>query len=552
MTARDQKFDRLAKALFSAAVRRNPLLATGLGIHRRDGELPNGTRRARLRETEQHREFLERFQAFPREGLSPERRVDRELAIHFLRLWVFEAEELRFWESSPEGPYTVADSLFSLLLRDFAPLPGRLRSIAKRLAATPRYLREVRSLLVDPVRLWVEMAIEAGEEFPGLVAEVRSAAHGALAEREVLRLERAAAAAETAMKAHVAWLRESLDASRTDFAIGRVKFEKLLKVRELGVTAREVLSFGKRMLEREKAELDRLAKLVRPDAEVREVRDLLKANHPPTFEGVLAFVRDVKERSRRFLVENEFATIPPDEDLTVIETPAYMRNVLPFGAYSGPARLDRPQHGLYLVTPVDGNMDRLKKHNYAALENMTVHEGYPGHHLQNVCANRHASLLRPLHWAVETCEGWAHYCEERMKELGFGATPESLFVQTDDAVWRCVRVVVDVGLSCGDMTFDQAVELMMETVAMDREAAVAEVKRYTISPGYQLSYMWGRERIKALRAEAKKRLKDRFTERAFHDAILYAGSLPMKHLEREVIAGMRSRRARATEDGARA
>ncbi|MEK7867100.1 MAG: DUF885 domain-containing protein, partial [Planctomycetota bacterium] len=499
MNAADRKFDRLTKALFDACVRRNPLLATSLGVHDHDGKLPDGRRKARLREIADHHRFLDRFQAFPREGLSRERRVDRDLAVHFLRLWVFEAEELRFWESSPEGPNAVADGLFSLFIRDFAPLPERLRSITQRLAAAPRYLQQTRSALVDPVRLWVEMAIEVADEFPGLVAEVRTAAQACLGEREMLRLDRAAASAESAMKAHAAWLKGQLDVSRTDFAVGRTKFARMLKLRELGVGTREVLAFGRRMVSRHQEELARLARNVRPNAEVREVRDLLKANHPPTFEGVLTFVRDAVARSRRFVDESGYATIPPGEDLKVIETPGFLRNVLPFGAYSAPARLDERQHGLYFVTPVDGNNDRLKKHNYSSLANMTVHEGYPGHHLQIVCANRHPSLLRALTWAVETCEGWAHYCEERLKELGFGDTPEERFVQGDDALWRAVRVIVDVQLSCGDMTFEQAVEFMGETAGMDREAAIAEVKRYTITPGYQLSYMFGRERIKALR-----------------------------------------------------
>ena len=551
MTAADRKFDRLTKALFDACVKRNPLLATSLGLHEYDGELPDGSRKARLREIADYGRFLKRFQAIPGAGLSRERRVDRNLAIHFLRLWLFEMEELRFWESSPEAPNAAADGIFSLFVRDFAPLARRLRSIAQRLAAVPRLLEESRSALVDPVCLWVEMAIEAANEFPALVAEVRTAAQGCLGERELARIERSAAAAESAMKGHVEWMKGRLGIARTDFAIGRTKFARLLKLRELGVGTREMLSFGRRMLSRHQEELARLARHVRPNAEVREVRDLMKANHPPTFEGVLAYVRDVVARSRRFVQDSGYATIPAGEELRVIETPAFLRNILPFGAYSAPPRLDERQHGLYFVTPVDGNTDRLKKHNYPSLANMTVHEGYPGHHLQIVCANRHPSLLRALTWAVETCEGWAHYCEERLKDLGFGDTPEERFVQCDDALWRAVRVIVDVQLSCGDMTFEQAVEFMGDMTGMDREAAIAEVKRYTITPGYQLSYMFGRERIKALRVEAKRRLKERYDDRSFHDAILYAGSLPIRFLEKEVLTAMRSARAQGTNGGAR-
>ncbi len=80
------------------------------------------------------------------------------------------------------------------------------------------------------------------------------------------------------------------------------------------------------------------------------------------------------------------------------------------------------------------------------------------------------------------------------------------------------------------MSFDEAVNLLVEDVGMDRQDAKKEVKRYTQNPAYQLSYLLGKQMIKELKEEVKERMGDDFEEKFFHDTILYAGSVPMKYL----------------------
>jgi uncharacterized protein (DUF885 family) len=160
-----------------------------------------------------------------------------------------------------------------------------------------------------------------------------------------------------------------------------------------------------------------------------------------------------------------------------------------------------------------------------------VHEGYPGHHLQLTCANKNPSLTRTLSRAIETIEGWAHYCEEFMKEIGYDDTLESRFVQTLDSIWRATRIIIDVKLSCGKMSFNEAVDFLIEQTGMEKKAAIAEVKRYTQNPAYQLSYLLGKHLIKDLKMRVKKRMGSSFSDKFFHDTILNAGSLPMKYIE---------------------
>src|SRR3972149_582792 len=102
-----------------------------------------------------------------------------------------------------------------------------------------------------------------------------------------------------------------------------------------------------------------------------------------------------------------------------------------------------------MVTPVECKPEMLREHAYAFTRNTTVHEGYPGHHLQLTCANLNPSTARIMSWAVETIEGWAHYCEDMMKEAGFAADAATRVAQMTDQVWRGCRIIIDIHLDTG-------------------------------------------------------------------------------------------------------
>lgn len=113
-----------------------------------------------------------------------------------------------------------------------------------------------------------------------------------------------------------------------------------------------------------------------------------------------------------------------------------------------PAKFDKPQIGIYIVTrPKD--LANLGKHlNYSSIKNTAVHEAFPGHFLQGSISNR-GSIIRLLAGGTETIEGWAHYCEELMWEKGFITDLETRLIQINDMILRAVRIIVDVKLSRG-------------------------------------------------------------------------------------------------------
>src|SRR5439155_1495691 len=104
-------------------------------------------------------------------------------------------------------------------------------------------------------------------------------------------------------------------------------------------------------------------------------------------EEGLAYTAKAMSDSKAFIRQQALATIPPNEELTVIETPSYLRHVIPFAAYNAPARFEAHKQGFYMVTPVEDKPEMLREHSFPGVRNTAVHEGYPGHHLQLTCAS---------------------------------------------------------------------------------------------------------------------------------------------------------------------
>ncbi len=527
----DAALDALSKEFFDWYVRWNPTYATYVGVHAYDALLPKGTYAAQQEETAVLKETLARLKGIDRKGLSPGKRIDYGVLRNTLRLWIYQNEEVRIWESMPRGAEDLADALFPLFMRNFAPLPERMESLMGRLERAPGFLREARDRVRAPVRIWCEIGLESAGQVPRFVDVIRSAGKEVLPPADGARLEEAVAKADEALSAYAAWIREGLLPKAQDrFGIGAAKFRRLVALRELGLTVDEIYAIGKRYLRESKRELVRLAREIKAGATVQEAKEIVKGDHPADFQEALAYTARAMEDSKRFIREKGLATIPANEVLHVIETPPYLRHIIPFAAYVPPAKFDPKLEGFYMVTPYEDQPEMLREHSYAGTRNTAVHEGYPGHHLQQTCANLHPSYARLLAGAVETIEGWAHYCETMMKEQGFSADPSTRFVQILDQVWRACRILIDVDLHRGRMSFDEAVDLLVREVGMERPAAVAEVKRYTYNPAYQLSYLLGKHLILRMRRDVKRGLGKRFTEKFFHDTFLYAGSIPLTYM----------------------
>ncbi len=540
-TEGDRAFADLIADHFEALMERSPAVATYLGIHAHDHRLADFSRDAFLAGMDAERRHESALEAIDPAGLSPATAFEREVALFVVRRARFDAEVHRAWERRAHAADEIGDSLFLLFARDFAPLAERLEAITERLVATPDALRRVRDRLGPrPVRLWLQLEIDGLRTLPSFIESIVAAgpeAWGGDDPRQA-RLARAAAAALTAMHEYADWLRTQLPRAGDEYALGGADLETLIRLRALdGLDGDAILAIGLEQLELQHLARAEAAREMAGSPDEATAVDRVKADHPATFEAALEGYRDAMHRARAFVIAHDLATMPSDEVLEVIPTPAYLRAVMPFAAYFAPAAFDRPRRGTYIVTPsVDGDPGAMREHNWASISNTSIHEAYPGHHQQLTAALARPTLSRLLLDAPEFVEGWGMYSELLLREHGFDATPEHRVALATDAIWRACRIILDIRLHRGEIGTAEAIDFLVEHTGFERPNATAEVNRYTSSPTYQLSYLLGRELILRLRADEQARLGDAFSLRRFHDGMLWSGCLPVS-FHRRLLAG---------------
>ena len=171
------------------------------------------------------------------------------------------------------------------------------------------------------------------------------------------------------------------------------------------------------------------------------------------------------------------------------------------------------------------------------VEAIAYHEGVPGHHLQFSIAQELTDLPPFRRFALDVnayTEGWAFYAERLGKEAGFYQDPYSEYGRLQNEMWRAVRWVVDTGVHSKRWTRQQMIDFFHEHTAMDDQNIETEVDRYIAWPAQALSYKMGQTKILELREKAQRELGPKFDIRAFHDAVLDQGPLPLDVLEAKI------------------
>ncbi|MFQ6068699.1 MAG: DUF885 domain-containing protein [Candidatus Bathyarchaeia archaeon] len=531
----DEKFEELKKEMFDKFFEKNPHFASYLGLHDPyDYLLPKGDTAHVLENLKMLEEYVKRMkETIDYDALNDANKIDWQVLEKALEMSKFEIYERRMHELNPDAFEEVGGVFFSMITKDYAPLEKRIDAIIARLEKLPKYLEEFRSRFENskPVKLWTEVAIQSAQQIPGLFQFIAASTKGKISDELHGRLVKAATNLTQPFQEHMQWLQNLKSKTIESWALGKEKFEKLLKLRGLGMTSEEIYELGVKYLKEQKEERARIAAQIAPDKSVEEVMKMIEKNAPKTFEEALRATKEAMEEAKQFIIENNIATVYEEDKLIVEETPAFLTPLIPFAAMMMPSRFDKPMIGIYIVTRPK-NIANLGNHlNYATIRNVAVHEAFPGHFLQGTISNR-SSLVHMLAPGTETIEGWAHYCEQMMMERGYITSLESKLIQINDVIWRAVRIIVDVKLSRGEMSFNEAVDMLMKEVGMSREAAMAEVRRYTQTPGYALSYLLGKHLLLQLREEVKQKMGPKYTEKFFHDTITANGYLPISMLKK--------------------
>jgi uncharacterized protein (DUF885 family) len=187
--------------------------------------------------------------------------------------------------------------------------------------------------------------------------------------------------------------------------------------------------------------------------------------------------------------------------------------------------------GVYLLNTY--NLPGRPLYNLTAL---TLHESAPGHAFQLPIALEHKEqpAFRQHTYLSSYGEGWALYCEILGQEMGMYDTAYDRFGMLNYQIWRAARLVVDTGIHAQGWSRDQAIAYFREYTALPLHEIDTEIDRYIAWPAQALSYYLGEDAILKSRAKAEKALGEKFNLRAFHDAVLELGSVPIPVLQARV------------------
>jgi len=542
----EKRFYAKAQYLLERLLERNPVAATQLGDHRWDDRLADMSAAAIESDYQELRGALSEMQAMDTSGFGLDAQIDQQLLVQILKQFVRQYEKLKGHLRNPGGYLDeAAAGVFLLLIKEFAPLPERLRSALGRVRAVPRVLEDGKRNVVpaEVPRVWAETTLEQAEQVPGLFMGLLPFMAGEVAPELVPELVEAGQAASEAVQAYSEWVKsEVLPQAAGDFAAGRELFDEMLREDHMvDYDADQLLDTGWQQFHATRAQMEAVAAEIDPSKTVKELLEAAKADHP-TAVGLLDAYRGQMAAIRQYVIDQGIASIPPDETLRIIETPAYLRPIIPYAAYMSPGILEERQEGIFIVTPVDPSAppeeqeQKLRGHYWAKLPITALHEAYPGHHLQLVWANRQETIPRRMGSFLATLfiEGWAFYCEELLEKMGYISQPIQRLGRLSDQLWRAGRIILDVSLHTRGMGVDEAVQFLVQECSLEPTNALAEVRRYTQSPTQPQSYLMGKLAILELVADYR-RAHPEASLRQVHDALLGSGSLPPRLMRQRLL-----------------
>ena len=480
-------------------------------------------------------ESLHKLRQLPTADLSQDQAIDHALLEGKLTIQSYEHAKEDYRLKQPDT-YSPIEAIYILTVRATNDLAGNLLSRLDRApAALQQGIANLSRRDANPPKLWTENAVEGAK---GGVSFLDSLAEHPKVQSEVkdgAALRSAIEKAKSALSDFAAFLeRDLLPRSRGIYAVGTAHFNLLLRKKHfLDHSEQSLLGLGESLFAQTKLELAALAQQLAPGKSVEDVAKKIQENHPSSDE-ILSVYDKAMKAARTFVQEKQLVTFPTKEELHVVHTPVFRRHEIPFAAYLSPSPKDPNQVGYYYVTPVTSD-DLLREHNFVGLENTSVHESYPGHHLQFSIANctpAASTLPRLMNESSVFYEGWALYCEQLMQEQGFLKSPEHRFVMLKDRLWRALRIIIDVKTQTGQMSYDEAADLMARELHFPREQACGDLNWYSQSPSVPMGYALGWSIINRLRGQEQQRLGGKFDLRQFHDKLLSAGSISLPLVEK--------------------
>ena len=530
-----------------------PMTATRLGDHRFDDRLEDLSPDARLMRLNRDKKALADLpQAVNYKSLKRASQVDYEILSRYLESRIWLSENFKTFEEDPRvwGEY-LTESVYLPLVQSTLPKATNLKNAMKRMELIPSVVDIARKTIKNPPKAKTQTAILQTQGAIDFYSKEIYLITGRPANDAELTAK--SKPIINALAKHLEFLKtEVLPRSGENWRIGRALFEKKLDYElDAGVTADEILAEAEREADRVDREMVVIARqmwaqaypgvVIPPDDAAGRRLLVAKAlaatakNHgqPDTLvKDARATVADIT----KFIREKDIMRLPSPDRCAIIEMPEFMRGNSV--AYLNPAPpLDITARSEYAISPppADWSAQRVEsflgEYNSAMLQILTIHEAYPGHYVQLEYANRVPSLIRRVLGSGTYNEGWAVYTEQTMLDQGFGQGDLALRLNQLKFYLRAVcNAILDHKMHCGEMTDEQARQLLMDRAFQTEGEAVGKIIRSKQSSAQLSTYFVGRTAFYRTRQSIQRELGDKFDLGRYHEAVLEQGSIPVKYL----------------------
>lgn len=552
----DEVFENLAAQFVSDLPAFSPVGSTWIGDHSADSELDEVDADARAALKTAYRVYLDALADIDRDALSRANQVDFELLTGEVSSRLWSLETLQEWAWNPLYYVNRAgSSIYNLVARDFAPLEDRLANAAARLEQFPRFLEQARAS-IEPERvpkIHAETAIAQNLGVVSIIETMIIPEMGGLTEATRTRLEAAIETAKDALADHQTWLEEELLPRATgDFRIGAELFDpKLAFALDSPMGRREVVARAETEYESVRNQMYEVAKEIyaadqpytafpdSPDEAYKQViirAALEKAYaHLPARDGIVAVAEQQLQQATDFVIENNIVTMP-DDPVEIIIMPEFQRGVS-LAYLDSPGPLDKGQSTFYAVAPLPADWTEeqvhsfLREYNLYSIQDLTIHEGVPGHYLQLALSNRYPSTLRGVLQSGSMIEGWAVYAERVMIDEGYQDNdPLQRLIMLKWYLRAVTNAIIDAAIHVDGMTRDEAMKLMIEGGFQEEREAAGKWVRAQLTSTQLSTYFVGYQEWVELRKAVEEVWGGEFTLRRYHDQVLSYGSPPVKYV----------------------
>src|SRR5256885_10665908 len=549
-TSQDDAFQKIAGDYIEQYLQANPEDATELGDHRFDGQLTDYSPETRAKDLATQKEFREKLNALDGSRLTGANNVDFRILKENIDYKIFQAEELKEPDWNPlVYMQSLANSLYLLVARDFAPPEKRIPNLRKRMEGIPATIAQAKANLQHPPRIHTETAIEQTEGAIGLVREGLSPVldRAPQMKKELTPLQEKTAAA---LEDYKKWLQNDLlPRSDGDFRLGADKFRKKLRFALASdLSMEEIMKRAQADLQQTQTAIYEtglpLYKKYFPNAGkatledkkkvTAAVLDKLGEQHPDD-NTIVSYAQKIVREATDFTKQHDVVTVP-EKPLEVIVMPEFKRGQ-GIAYCDSPGPLEQNGKTFFAVepTPKDWSTQRkesfFREYNNYMCRDLTVHEAMPGHYLQLAHANefRAPTLVRAIFRSGTFIEGWAVYCEQMMAELGYGG-PEVKMQQLKMRLRVICNAIIDQGVHAKNMSGKEAMDLMMKEGFQQEGEAVAKWKRARLTSAQLSTYFVGATEHLELRAAEQKKLGNQFDLKKYNDQVISYGSPPVKYV----------------------